>query len=62
MTMKSVEVPRYPSKGVNARLVCNYELGKERLYSVKWYKDGSEFYRYEKKFLNARRKSSFGII
>uniref|UniRef100_A0AAR5NZ10 Ig-like domain-containing protein n=1 Tax=Dendroctonus ponderosae TaxID=77166 RepID=A0AAR5NZ10_DENPD len=25
---------------------CHYKLGDETLYSVKWYKDGNEFYRY----------------
>lgn len=25
---------------------CNFNLDKEQLYSVKWYKDGHEFYRY----------------
>jgi len=48
-----VEVPQYPVVGNQANLVCSYELEKgfkqgqeERLYSVKWYKDGNEFYRY----------------
>lgn len=25
---------------------CHYDLDGEALYSVKWYKDGNEFYRY----------------
>ena len=29
-----------------ARLECHYNLDGEALYSVKWYKDGHEFYRY----------------
>lgn len=29
-----------------ARLECHYDLDGEALYSVKWYKDGNEFYRY----------------
>lgn len=28
------------------RMQCNFNLDKELLYSVKWYKDGHEFYRY----------------
>ena len=43
--MVSVDVPRYETVGERARLKCNYHLGKDRLYSVKWYKDGAEFYR-----------------
>lgn len=52
ITIGRVEVPRYPVVGNRADLVCNYDLEKgrdgqeEKLYSVKWYKDGSEFYRY----------------
>lgn len=29
-----------------ARLECNYDLDDDVLYSVKWYKDLREFYRY----------------
>ena len=29
-----------------AELSCNYDLEGEELYSVKWYKDGNEFYRF----------------
>jgi len=54
ITISSVEVPQYPVVGASiAQLVCNYELDDrtgngpvDRLYSVKWYKDGNEFYRY----------------
>jgi len=30
----------------NARLECHFDLEGEALYSVKWYKDGNEFFRY----------------
>ncbi|PSN57910.1 hypothetical protein C0J52_00242 [Blattella germanica] len=30
----------------SALLQCNYDLDGTRLYSVKWYKDGNEFYRF----------------
>ena len=46
MRMVNVKVPKYAVVGTRERLHCNYTLGKENLYSVKWYKDGSEFYRY----------------
>jgi hypothetical protein len=29
-----------------ALLQCQYELENDRLYSVTWYKDDEEFYRY----------------
>ncbi|TRY78755.1 hypothetical protein TCAL_09465 [Tigriopus californicus] len=46
LQMRSVDIPRFPTSSSTIRLVCNYDLGPDRLYSVKWYKDGSEFYRY----------------
>lgn len=50
--IERVEVPRHPVVGGRAELVCPYILETDRrgqtesLYSVKWYKDGHEFYRY----------------
>ena len=44
--MKSVEVPDHTPVSSVATLHCNYHLGKDKLYSVKWYKDSSEFYRF----------------
>ena len=47
-----VEVPKHPVVGGREDLICHFELEKgrdgreEKLYSVKWYKDGNEFYRY----------------
>ena len=51
--ISSVEVPQYPVVGTSvSQLVCNYDLDnrvgdgpEDKLYSVKWYKDGNEFYR-----------------
>jgi len=42
-----VSVPQYKVRGDMAVLECQYELGGvDKLYSVKWYKDNEEFYRY----------------
>jgi hypothetical protein len=41
-----VSVPQYKVRGDTALLECQYELGGDKLYSVKWYKDNEEFYRY----------------
>jgi hypothetical protein len=47
VTLFKVEVPDFKRVGEMAALLCNYSLGeRERLYSVKWYKDDEEFYRY----------------
>lgn len=44
--MVEVRIPNYVIKGSTAQLECLYDLDGETLYSVKWYKDGNEFYRY----------------
>ncbi|XP_074593872.1 uncharacterized protein LOC141849447 isoform X2 [Brevipalpus obovatus] len=41
-----LEVPSPTISGQSVELKCNYEMGANKLYSVKWYKDTSEFYRY----------------
>ena len=41
-----LNVPSYKFRGENAVLGCLYDLEGEQLYSVKWYKDGSEFFRF----------------
>ncbi|XP_046414025.1 uncharacterized protein [Neodiprion pinetum] len=41
-----IHVPPYTIKGENAILHCRYDLGLDKLYSVTWYKDHEEFYRY----------------
>lgn len=33
-------------RNTTVRLGCKYDLDGDVLYSVKWYKDGNEFYRY----------------
>ncbi|XP_064108702.1 uncharacterized protein LOC135217036 [Macrobrachium nipponense] len=39
-------IPFYKIRGEDAQLNCDYDLEGEPLYSVKWYKDDEEFYRY----------------
>ncbi|XP_031356559.1 uncharacterized protein LOC116180616 isoform X2 [Photinus pyralis] len=41
-----VNVPQYRSPGESAQLLCDYDLGNDTLYSIKWYKDHEEFYRF----------------
>ncbi|KAK3915186.1 Cell adhesion molecule 2 [Frankliniella fusca] len=41
-----VSVPPVLLRGETASLQCEYELGGDRLYSVQWYKDDDEIYRY----------------
>uniref|UniRef100_A0A182JJD3 Ig-like domain-containing protein n=1 Tax=Anopheles atroparvus TaxID=41427 RepID=A0A182JJD3_ANOAO len=44
--LTEVRVPKHTIKGHSVRLECHYNMEGEALYSVKWYKDGGEFYRY----------------
>uniref|UniRef100_A0A182W9N2 Ig-like domain-containing protein n=1 Tax=Anopheles minimus TaxID=112268 RepID=A0A182W9N2_9DIPT len=44
--LTEVRVPKHAIKGHPVRLECHYDMEGEALYSVKWYKDGYEFYRY----------------
>ncbi|XP_013101606.2 uncharacterized protein LOC106083240 isoform X2 [Stomoxys calcitrans] len=46
LRLVEVRIPNYVVKGSTAQLECEYALDGESLYSVKWYKDGNEFYRY----------------
>ena len=61
LSLTAIEVPKYAKAsgvdveiepeavavqvGDRVRLVCNFSLGDDQLYSVKWYKDNMEFYR-----------------
>ncbi|XP_041989029.1 uncharacterized protein LOC121740408 [Aricia agestis] len=41
-----ITVPRLKQPGESVTLVCEYDLEGGKLYSVKWYRDNEEFYRY----------------
>lgn len=41
----NLSVPRIIDYRTKAKLSCSYELGMRELNSVKWYKDGQEFFR-----------------
>ncbi|XP_026318542.1 uncharacterized protein LOC113229229 [Hyposmocoma kahamanoa] len=44
-------VPSLKQRGESATLTCDYDLEGGRLYSVKWYRDNEEFYRYMPKLI-----------
>ncbi|KAH8282161.1 hypothetical protein KR054_005841 [Drosophila jambulina] len=46
LTMTEVKIPNHIMRLKSATLGCRYALDGESLYSVKWYKDGHEIYRY----------------
>ena len=46
--LEAVVVPQFRFRGQNATLLCRYELEpEEELFSLKWYKEETEFYRQE---------------
>lgn len=46
LRLTEVRIPNHTVRDSIARLECHYDLDGESLYSVKWYKDGNEFYRF----------------
>ncbi|EDW55533.1 GM17222 [Drosophila sechellia] len=44
--MTEIKIPKHIMRHEDAVLGCKFDLDGESLYSVKWYKDGFEFYRY----------------
>ncbi|XP_058790644.1 uncharacterized protein LOC131663902 [Phymastichus coffea] len=46
LRMMELVIPQHVVRGQNVRLECNFNLDNVILYSVKWYKDGNEFYRF----------------
>lgn len=46
LRLSRLDVPAAVIRGEPAWLNCSYDLEKDELYSVKWYKNNVEFYRY----------------
>lgn len=46
LRLTEVRIPNHVTKNSTVQLECHFDLNGEALYSVKWYKDGNEFYRY----------------
>ncbi|CAG7828078.1 unnamed protein product [Allacma fusca] len=46
LRIADVRIPSHTIRNQPVRLECHYDLEREALYSVKWYKDGKEFYRF----------------
>ena len=42
----NVEIPPHAVRGQDLHMSCKYDLGGDKLYSIKWYRNGNEFYRY----------------
>lgn len=41
-----ISVPTLKQRGESVTFTCDYDLEGGKLYSVKWYRDNEEFYRY----------------
>lgn len=46
LQLVDLKVPSYTIRGQPVRLECHYDLEGEALYSVKWFKDDKEFFRF----------------
>ncbi len=46
LTLSTIDVPAHRVVGDKATLICQFDMEGDTLYSVKWYKDDQEFYRY----------------
>jgi hypothetical protein len=46
LKIKVLDVPHVVQSGHDVPLTCDYDLERQRLYQVKWYKGTHEFYRY----------------
>ena len=44
--MIGVSGPESVNEGETITLTCRYDLGRDAIYSMKWYKSGQEVYRY----------------
>ncbi|XP_054167273.1 uncharacterized protein LOC128964661 [Oppia nitens] len=46
INLEAIDVPDQTQAGESIEMTCSFELDNEKLYSVKWYKNDEEFYRY----------------
>lgn len=46
LRLKEVHIPSHTVVNSTVRFECHYDLDGQKLYSVKWYKELNEFYRY----------------
>lgn len=46
LRITELRIEEYTLVGHSTRLQCKYDLQGEKLYTVKWYKNGNEFYRF----------------
>ncbi|XP_066905806.1 uncharacterized protein [Halyomorpha halys] len=46
LNLTELTVPLHANLGETVTLYCHFDLGRATLYSVKWYKNEDEFYRY----------------
>ncbi|XP_063365927.1 uncharacterized protein LOC134654398 [Cydia amplana] len=57
LQLLELRVPAHVARGARAALACHWQLGPhDVLYSVKWYKDGKEFFRHVPRDPEPRRR------
>lgn len=62
-TLKIIEfkVPPKVVPGSSVQLICKYDLEGDYLYQVKWYRNETEFYRFEPKLRDSLKYSIFPV-
>ncbi|XP_068213305.1 uncharacterized protein [Palaemon carinicauda] len=64
--LRGIDVPLYAFAGGTATLSCTYDLRATRLYSLKWYHNYTEFYRYvpteRNRPINIQPSHKFSVI
>ena len=46
ITVNKLTIPSHVSRGDRVKMTCDYDLRAFKLYSIKWYKDDEEIFRY----------------
>ncbi|XP_034250879.1 uncharacterized protein LOC117651180 [Thrips palmi] len=57
LRMLQVNIPAVVLRGEKASLMCDFDLGSDRLYSMTWYKDHDEIYRFVPRAANNPKHS-----
>lgn len=62
LRLTEVRIPNHVIRNNTVKLECHFDMNGEQLYSVKWYKDGYEFYRYVPRWVYSWRKWKLDIF
>lgn len=61
MCLTDVHIPNYVIQNSSVQLGCDFDLENDTLYSVRWYKDDEEFFRYMDAEYHFPRTASYQV-